>query len=62
MRSLLQNYVKANRADVFLMVLFDPTDPAVVELLWELHEAAWVTGLLALVFDMQVLSVYLLSW
>ena len=44
------------------MVLFDPTDPAAVELLWELHEAAWVTGLLALVFDMQVHSVYLLSW
>jgi len=28
-------------------VMFDPQDCVSVELLWELHEAPWVTGLLA---------------
>jgi hypothetical protein len=37
------------------MLLFDPNDSAAVELLWALHEAPFVTGLLATVFDRQTL-------
>ena len=40
---------------MYLMLLFDPNDSAAVELLWALHEAPFVTGLLATVFDRQTL-------